>query len=88
MEVNFETQIDLMDSGGIKELLIAQKSRYFEIMSDEGFYTALCKIKDDTWNQLQGNHPQEVVDHIGEAIDKKLACCQANSTTSSNGAIL
>lgn len=72
MALSFTTQIDLLDFGGVKELLINQKSRYFEVLSEGSLLTAICKIKDDLWIELQGNYPQEIIDSIGETIDKKL----------------
>ena len=72
MGLSFKANIDLMDFGGVKELLINQKSRYFEVISEGALLTAMCKIKDDVWVELQGDYPREIIDSIGETIDKQL----------------
>lgn len=62
----------MLNFGGVKELLINRKARYYEIISDGAVMSSVCKIKDDVWVALEGDIPQEIIDKIGEGIDKTL----------------
>jgi hypothetical protein len=69
METSFTVAVNMTEFGGVKEFLIAPKARYFEVFSEGRMVSSISKLKGDTWIQIDGIYPIEVVEKIGEGID-------------------